>query len=180
MRPSAKRRISWAGRSTVHSAHVGQEVEVRYRWHPLYGRRVRQHYSELRAGGRVAHVEAAPGVVVVLAAWMLDSAACAGMKIGAPHVDVAALSDFRDLLIDRGFRRSSQGDSRIAQEEQNAQFAEADFDNAGAVPGAAPAQNRVRFPSTREDECRRADESHRLPGQPLDAGGRRRDGGAKR
>ena len=167
-------------RSTVHSAHVGQEVEVHYRWHPLYGRRVRQHYSELRAGGRVAHVEAAPGVVVVLAAWMLDAAACTGMKLGAPHLDVAALSDLRDLLIDRGFRRSSLGDSRIAQEEQNAQFAEADFDNAGAVPGAAPAQNRVRFPSTREDECHRADESHRLPGQPLDAGGRRRDGGAKR
>ena len=56
-----------------------------------YGRLVRQHYSELRAGGRVAHVEAAPGVVVVLAAWMLDPAACTGMKLGAPHLDVAAL-----------------------------------------------------------------------------------------
>jgi hypothetical protein len=165
---------------TVHSAHVGQEVEVHYRWHPLYGRRVRQHYSELRAGSRIAYVEAAPGVVVVLAAWMLDPAACASMKIGAPHVDVAALSDLCDLLIDRGFRRSSQGDSRIAQEEQNAQFAEADFDNAGAVPGAAPAQNRVRFPSAPEDEHGRADECDCLPDQPVDAGRRRRDGGAKR
>jgi hypothetical protein len=98
-----------------------------------------------------------------LAAWMLDPAACASMKIGAPHVDVAALSDLSGLLVDRGFRRSSQGDSRIAQEEQNAQFAEATFDNAGAVPGAAPAQDRVRFPSAPEDECRAADESHRMP-----------------
>lgn len=28
--------------------------------------------SEKRAGGRFVHVEASPGVVVVVAAWMLD------------------------------------------------------------------------------------------------------------
>jgi hypothetical protein len=27
--------------------HIGQEVEIHYCWHPLYGRRVRQHYSAL-------------------------------------------------------------------------------------------------------------------------------------
>jgi hypothetical protein len=164
---------------TVHSAHVGQEVEVHYRWHPLYGRRVRQHYSELRAGNRIAYVEAAPGVVVVLAAWMLDPAACAGMKIGAPRVDIAALSDLRDLLIDRGFRRSSQGDSRIAAEEQNAKFAEADFNNARAVPDASSAQDRVRLPPAPKDERRRAGESDCLSDQPVDAGRRRGDRGAK-
>jgi hypothetical protein len=97
-------------------------VEVHYRWHPLYGRRLRQQYSEQRAGGRVVHVEATPGVIIVLAAWMLDPAACAGMKIGVPRADVGALSDLHRLLVEHGFRRSSLGDPRIAKEKQNEQF----------------------------------------------------------
>jgi hypothetical protein len=36
-------------------------------------------------------VEVSPGVVVVLAAWMLDTAACAGMEIGPPRAAVSAL-----------------------------------------------------------------------------------------
>ena len=80
--------------SPAHSAHVGEEVEVHYRWHPLYGRRVRRQYSEQRADGQVVHVEAAPGVIIVLAAWMLDRAACADMVIGAPRAEVAAPGQF--------------------------------------------------------------------------------------
>jgi hypothetical protein len=71
--------------SPGHSAHVGQKVEIHYRWRALYGRRVRRQYVERRAGGEVVHVEAAPGVVIVVAAWMLDPAACAGMALGAPR-----------------------------------------------------------------------------------------------
>jgi hypothetical protein len=37
-----------------HSAHVGQELEIHYRWHPLYGRRVRYRDSEQRGPGGVA------------------------------------------------------------------------------------------------------------------------------
>ena len=33
-------------------------------------------------GGEVVHVEVAPGNVIVVAAWMLDAAACAGMELG--------------------------------------------------------------------------------------------------
>ncbi len=164
--------------SPVHSAHVGQEVEVHYRWHPLYGRRVRQQQSEQRAGGRVVHVEAAPGVIIVVAAWMLDPAACTGMKIGAPRADVAALSDLHRLLVERGFRRSSLGDPRIAKEEQNEQFAEVGSDNAGAVRGPAPAQHRVRFHLVEGHERLGARENDRVSGKPLDASGGRRDGGA--
>src|SRR5262245_5657557 len=76
-----------------HSAHVGQEVKVHYRWHPLYGRRVRWHYSEQRIAGQVVHVEAMPGVFTAIAAWMLDPVACAGMAtIEAPPVAASALS----------------------------------------------------------------------------------------
>ena len=53
-----------------------------------YGRRVRRHYGERLAGGEVVHVEAAPGVVIVVAAWMLDRAACAGMTLGVPRLSI--------------------------------------------------------------------------------------------
>jgi hypothetical protein len=63
----------------------------------LYGRHVRQQYSEQRAGGRVVHVEAAPGVVIVLAAWMLDQARYRG-EIAAPgaFAPVSALETGQD------------------------------------------------------------------------------------
>jgi len=157
--------------SPVHSAHVGQEVGVHYRWHPLYGRHVRQQYSEQRAGGRVVHVEVAPGVVIVLAAWMLDPAACAGMEIGA-------LIDLHRLLVERGFRRSSRGDPRIVKEEQNEQFAEVASDNAGTGRIPAPAQHHVRFRQAEEHRHVGSRESDRVLGQPLDASGGHRDRGA--
>src|SRR5215203_2030324 len=97
------------GQSCCHSAHVGQEVEVHYRWHALYGRRVRRQYLERRAGGEVVHVEVAPGIVIVVAAWMLDPAACAGMELGAPRVAVSALAELHRLLIEHGFRRKLPG-----------------------------------------------------------------------
>lgn len=50
--------------SPGHSAHVGQEVEVFYRWRPLYGRRVRRQYSEQRANAEVVHLEVGPGIVM--------------------------------------------------------------------------------------------------------------------
>jgi hypothetical protein len=42
------------------------------------------------AGGEVVHVEAACGVVIVVAAWMRDPAACAGMELGARACGVGA------------------------------------------------------------------------------------------
>src|SRR5258705_13306432 len=127
--------------SPGHSAHVGQEVEVHYRWHALYGRRVRRQYVERRAGGEFIHVEVAPGVVIVVAAWMLDPAACAGMALGAPRVMLAALAELHQLLTERGFRRSSRGDQTIVQEQQHEEFARV----GSAIPGATPTQHPVRF-----------------------------------
>src|SRR5947209_19459205 len=65
--------------SRIHSAHIGQEVEVHYRWHPFYGRRLRLQHSEQRSSGRVIHVEVAPGTVTVLPDWMVDASVCAGI-----------------------------------------------------------------------------------------------------
>src|SRR5258705_3460846 len=128
--------------SPGHSAHIGQEVEVHYRWHAHYGRRVRRQYVERRAGGDVVHVEVAPGIVIVMAAWMLDPAACAGMALGAQRVTLAALAELHQLLTERGFRRSSRDDPTIVQEEQHEEFARA-WD---AIQG--PRQLRIPFDST--------------------------------
>jgi hypothetical protein len=107
-------------RSLGHSAHVGQSVEVHYRWHPLYGLRVRWwSYSEQRVAGQVVHIEALPGEVTAIAAWMLDPVACAGMEtIGAPRVAISALFELHHLLIERGFRRSSRDDHGFVLGEQ--------------------------------------------------------------
>jgi hypothetical protein len=168
--------------SPVHSAHRGAEVEVHYRWHPLYGRRVCQQYSEQRAGGRVVHVEASPGVIVVLADWMFDCAACSGMeKTGAPRVDVATLRALARLLADRGFRRNSSCDPRIAREVQNAQNTQVGPRNAdGAASGRAPTQHHVRVRPIGDDESARARESSRSLGGSPGASGGSRDKGERR
>jgi hypothetical protein len=82
------------------SAHIGQEVEVHYRWHPLYGRRLRVQHSEQRVSGRVIHVEVEPGTVTILPDWMVDASVCAGMALGAPRISMDALRELRRLLSD--------------------------------------------------------------------------------
>jgi len=146
--------------SPGHSAHIGQEVEIHYRWHAHYGRRIRRQYVERRAGGDVVHVEVAPGVVIVVTAWMLDPAACAGMALGAPRVTLAALAELHQLLTERGFRRSSRDDPTIIQEQQHEEFARV----GGAIRGATPTQHSVRFDRASRDDPLGA------PGRPRPAG----------
>ena len=155
-----------------HSAHIGQAVEVHYRWHALYGRRVRGQRSEQRGGGSVVYLETGPGVVIVAAAWIRDPAASAGMALGAPRVAVSALDELHHLLIERGFRRSSLDDPTIVQKEQD----ETSADTGAAIRGPAPAQHVVRFRKASGDEPLGAQHDARPAGQPP-AGGRRRCGG---
>lgn len=72
---------------------------------------------EQRAIGLFLKVQGPAGVVVSMAAWMLDPVACAGMTIGAPQVDRAALVELDQLLIDKGRNRRSPIDVAIVQEE---------------------------------------------------------------
>jgi hypothetical protein len=139
------------GQSPVHSARVGNDVEVHYRWHALYGQRVALHHNEVRAGAWLSYVEASPGVVIVLPSWMLDPVACADMALGAPRVDVGALKDLSHLLVDRGFRRSSPGDVRVAKEEQNEGFAQARRKSVATVGRSAPTHDRVRAAAVLDD-----------------------------
>jgi hypothetical protein len=75
----------------------------------LYGRGVRQQYREQRANGEVVHVEVEPGIVIVVAAWMLSAAICARMELGAPRVSLDALDELHLLLSQQGLRRSCAG-----------------------------------------------------------------------
>src|SRR5271166_3771033 len=166
--------------SPVHSARVGIDVEVHYRWHALYGKRVHLHYSEVRTGARLSYVEAASGVVIVLPSWMLDPGACVGMRLGAPQVDIVALKDLRQLLIDRGLRRSSTGDVRVAEEEQNEAFAQTRRNNAVAASHPAPTRDSIRLAAAVDDERAGASADRRVSGQYPDAGGGRRARGGQR
>ena len=176
-RPS-RRRSSCGARpqSHGHSAHLGQDVEVCYRWHALQGRRVRRHYTERRAGGEFVHVEAESGVVMAVAAWMLDPAACAGMTFGPPRLSLSALADLHHLLIERGFRRNSSGDSTIVQAEQDETPAGAD----AARRSPTPAQHSARFPKAPGDQPVGPTDGARPAGPTSVGGGRRGGGGARR
>ena len=108
------------GQSRGHSAHISQEVEVHYRWHALYGRKVRQLYAERRSGRDVVIVEAEPGVAIVLAAWMLDPVVCAMMSLGPATVDIVGLTDLHRLLTTLGLRRTCSDDHSPAEEVHHA------------------------------------------------------------
>jgi hypothetical protein len=131
-------------RANRKKAHVGQDVEVYYRWHALHGHRVRCQHSEQREAGRVIYLETAPGEVIVAAAWILDSAVCARMGFGAPRVAVSALVDLHQLLTERGFRRSSGDDPTIVQEEQDEKPAGTGTTTSRPVP----TRHAVRFRKT--------------------------------
>ncbi|WP_322884518.1 hypothetical protein U8C35_29035 (plasmid) [Sinorhizobium medicae] len=86
-------------------------------------------------------------MVIVVAAWMLDPAICAGMTLGPPRASISALAELHRLLIEQRIRRSSLGNSTIVQEEQDAKPA-----NIVAATGAAPTQHSIRFWKTPEDQ----------------------------
>jgi hypothetical protein len=60
-------------------------------------------------------VEAEPGAVIIVAAWMLEAAICATMQLGTPHVSVEALADLHRRLTELGLRRSSPDDATVVQ-----------------------------------------------------------------
>jgi hypothetical protein len=104
---------------------------------------------------------------------MLDPATCAGMTFGAPRVSVAALAELHQLLIERGFRRSSLDDSTIAQEEQDEKAADI-----AAASRAASTQHSVRLKGAPWDQRLGPAHSTRSVDPPPVGGCRRRGGGA--
>ena len=150
----------------VHSAHVGQELEVYYRYHPYFGRKVLVRRIAQRATGQFLSVQGPAGIVVLIAGWMLDPVICAGMTIGAPRVDLAALVELKRLLIGLATPAHSQSDVGIVREESNEVF---QISGAGAEPAN---ETPIRQKPAGWGGTRRAEQDHLGAGSNSHAGGR--------
>jgi hypothetical protein len=58
-------------------------------------------------------------VVVTIADWMLDPVICAGMPVGTPRVDLAALIEQKRLLMGAPNTTDPWGDSGTVQENHH-------------------------------------------------------------
>jgi len=94
-------------------------LEIQYRWHPYFGRKVSVRRVEQRATGQFLKVLGPTGVVVSIAGWMLDPVVCAAMAMGAPRVDLAALVELKRLLIGASKPTHCRSDVAIVPEEGN-------------------------------------------------------------
>jgi hypothetical protein len=97
----------------------------------------------------LAHVELTPGAMTILPAWKLDGAYCAGFKVGAPRVCLAALRALRELLIACESRLVSADGNMVTQETQDGSAVTAcTKDGAGfqahGSEGSTPARSRSR------------------------------------
>ncbi len=152
----------------VHSAHVGQELEVHYRWHPYFGRKVSVRRVEHRATGQFLKVKGPSGLVVSMAAWMLDPVICAGMTLGAQQVDLLALSDLKRLVTVAAAPPNSQRDNGIAWEkvDETTRRARADLGQTDEPDIRAPPGGRDERSGPGEgrfDACPSPDASCRHP-----------------
>ena len=94
-------------------------------------------------------MELTPGAVTILPAWKLDPVYCAGLKVGAPQVSLAALCALRELLIACESRLVSADGNKVTQETQDGSAVTAGTkDGAGlqahGSEGCAPARSRFR------------------------------------
>ena len=64
-------------------------------------------------------MELTPGIVTILPAWKLDPIYCAGLKVGAPQVSLAALCTVHELLIACESRFVSADGNIVTQEAQD-------------------------------------------------------------
>ena len=118
-------------------------------------------------------MEVSAGVVIVVAAWMLDPAVCSGMELGTPRVTMEALGNLHFLLIERDFRRCFQDESHIVLEQRDDQDTLTDH-----AFGAASAEHRVRSEWTGGDGPIGARENPGASRRPPDPSRRRRGAGA--
>jgi hypothetical protein len=158
---------------------------VQYRWHPLYGQRVRRIQGERRASGELVHVELTPGAVTILPAWKLDAIYCGNLKVGTPQVSLAALCTLHELLIACESRQVSADDNIVTQEAQDGSAVTAHTKDEACLEahppgGTTPARSNSRrcaisghdtggAPSRAESDC-----------AAPDRGGRRSNAGAQR
>ena len=158
---------------------------VRYRWHPLYGKRVRRIQSEQRASGELVHVELTPGIVTILPAWKLDPIYCAGLKVGAPQVSLAALCTVHELLIACESRFVSADGNIVTQEAQDGSTVTARTKHGACLrannsDGTTPARTSSRRRAVSDHDASGAPNGAESDGAAPARGGRRSKAGGQR
>lgn len=121
-------------------------MTIHYPHHPLFGKRLRRQGVDQRKGGAVAHIETAPGNVIVIPMWMLDPIACAGMEIGEPRASLEALIELASLLTTQGERAPSSIAKAVDEEVPD------ETANANSTRGSAPDDDDVRLGEDTWDE----------------------------
>jgi hypothetical protein len=81
-----------------HSTYRSSFVIVAYRWHPLFGKRLRLIRRAGHGDAAVIHVEVDSKLSCELPAWMCDASVCAAMQLGPPQVAIHALNELRAVL----------------------------------------------------------------------------------
>jgi hypothetical protein len=152
----------------------------------LYGQSARRIQVERRATGEFVHVELGPGVVTILPAWKLDAVYCAGLKIGAPQVSLAALCALHELLIACESRLVSADGNIVTQEAQDGIAATARPKDGACSAGAhvpdstTPARPRSRRRATSGHDTGGAPSSSQVTGASAARGERHRTAGGRR
>jgi hypothetical protein len=146
---------------------------------------VRRIQSERRASGELVHVELTPSAVTILPAWKLDPVYCAGLKIGAPQVTLAALCSLRELLIACESRLVSADGNIVTQETQDGSAVTARTkDGAGlqahSCEGSTPARSRSRRRALSDHDTGGAPSGAESDGAAPARGGRHSNAGGQR
>ena len=71
---------------------------MQYRWHPLYGSKLKLIKTGKVCGVGELHCETPSGMILGIPRWMIDSARCLAMEVGQPVVGVGGLAELRSLL----------------------------------------------------------------------------------
>jgi len=153
----------------------------------LCGQSTRRIRVERRATGEFVHVELAPGGVTVLPAWKLDAVYCAGLKVGAPQVTLAALCVLHELLIACESRLVSANGNIVTQEAQDGIAATARTNDgacseveAHGPDSTAPARPRSRRRAASGYDSGGAPNSSQITGTSAAGGERHHNTGGRR
>ena len=71
---------------------------MHYRWHPLYGFKLRLIKTARIGGFEELHCETLSGIVLGIPRWMTDAGRCQAMEVGDAVAGLSALAELRSLL----------------------------------------------------------------------------------
>ena len=100
--------------SQKHNAHGPENINIHYRFHPLYGQRLRVERRAKLASGEYIFCELPDGTISGFPSWITDPATNANVSVGAPQTSAAALAELRTLL-DSLHSNSQRGNASLKE-----------------------------------------------------------------